>query len=203
MKRSNRDAGIQKKTKKTPSRTRWIVLIFYATVMISAGFSILSSAILEGSGTVAALVILLLIVLLGIAFDTVGVAVTAAEERPLHSMAAKKIPGAKEAIGLIKNADRVASICNDVVGDICGVVSGSASAVIAMRLLENGSPTWSSALKIAMSALVAGLTVGGKAIGKGLAIRYSVQIVHFVGRIKAILHRPFSCKNKKRRKISH
>lgn len=199
MSQSGRNSDVQKKSKKPPSRVRWIVLVFIATMIISACFTLLSSSILDGSGTVAALVILLLIILIGIAFDVVGVAVTAAEERPLHSMAAKKVPGAKEAIGLIKNADRVASICNDVVGDICGVVSGSASAVIAVRLLENFTPTWSSILKVAMSALVAGLTVGGKAIGKGLAMRYSVKIVHFAGRLKYIVSRPFSRKNHHKR----
>lgn len=202
MSQTERTAGDRKKAKKPPSRARWIILVFVATIIISACFTLLSSSILDGSGTVAALVILLLIILIGIAFDIVGVAVTAAEERPLHSMAAKKVPGAKEAIGLIKNADRVASICNDVVGDICGVVSGSASAVIAVRLLESFTPTWSSILKIAMSALVAGLTVGGKAIGKGVAMRYSVQIVHFVGRLKAFLSRPFAGKHRKNRKAS-
>jgi len=182
LKQSDRDAGIQKKTKKLPSRTRWIVLIFYATVMISAGFSILSSAILEGSGTVAALVILLLIVLIGIAFDVVGVAVTAAEERPLHSMAAKKIPGAKEAIGLMKNADRVASICNDVVGDICGIMSGATAAVIVGNIVADlgYGDSW---LQIVISGAVAGLTIGGKAIGKTVAINSNTEIVLFAGKL--------------------
>lgn len=195
MNKADRSVGTKKKSKKPPSRVRWIVAVFTATVLISAFFTTVSSAIADGS-TIGALLILLLIVLIGIGFDIVGVAVTAAEDRPLHSMAAKKVPGAKEAIGLIRNADRVASICNDVVGDICGVVSGSASAVIAVRLLEHFTPTWGSVLKVAMSALVAGLTVGGKAIGKGVAMRYSVQIVHFVGRIKAFTHRFFTRKSK-------
>ena len=58
-------------------------------------------------------------------------AVATANEKPFHSMASRKVPGALEAIRLLRNAERVSSICNDVVGDICGVVSGSASATIA------------------------------------------------------------------------
>ena len=88
-----------------------------------------------------------------------------------------------EAIRLLRNAERVSSICNDVIGDICGVVSGSASATIAARVLENFEFTWPRMIGLAMSALVAGLTVGGKAIGKSFAIRSCTTIVHGVGRV--------------------
>ena len=200
MDKPDRSSGTQKKRKKPgQSRTRWIVLVFLATVLISAAFTHASGILLDGSGIWAALAVLLLIVLIGIVFDVVGVAVTAAEERPLHSMAARKVPGAKEAIGLIKNADRVASICNDVIGDICGVVSGAASAVIAVRLLENRDLSRPMLLQVGMSALIAGLTVGGKAIGKGLALKHSVSIVHFVGRVLAALRRPFAGGKNKRK----
>jgi len=199
--KSDRAAGTQKKAKKSGhSRAMWIILVFLSTIVISASISTLSAAILDGSGIFAAMVILLAIVLIGIIFDIIGVAVTAAEERPLHSMAAKKVPGAREAIRLIKNADRVSSICNDVVGDICGVISGSASAVIAVQLLENFTLSPASIVNVAMSAMVAGLTVGGKALGKGVAMRYSVTIVHFTGRLMAIISKPFSSGKRNKRK---
>ena len=195
-------SGTQKKRKRSgPSPALWITLVFLATVVISAGFTHASGVLLDGSGIYAALAVLLLIILIGIAFDILGVAVTAAPDQPLHSMAARKVRGAKEAIGLIKNADRVASICNDVIGDICGVVSGSAAAVIAVRLLEDFTFSWPNVLKVGMSALVAGLTVGGKAIGKGVALHRSVPIVHFAGRVISAFHRPF-IGGKKQRKTS-
>lgn len=200
MDRADLASGTQKKRKKSgQSRAWWITTVFFATVIISAGFTRASTALLDGRGIYAALGILLLIILIGIAFDVVGVAVTAAEEKPLHSMAARKVFGAREAIGLIKNADRVASVCNDVIGDICGVVSGSAAAAIVVRLLAEFTFSRPSVLGVGMSALVAGLTVGGKAIGKGIALRHSVSIVHFVGRLIACVHRPFGGRNKKRK----
>ena len=61
-------------------------------------------------------------------FDMIGVAVTAADEQVFHSMAAKKIRGAKLAVKFKKNADKLSSFCKDVIGDICGnlVVSNGA-----------------------------------------------------------------------------
>ena len=103
-------------------------------------------------------------------------------------MAARKVPGAQESIALLRNAERVSSICNDVVGDICGVVSGSASATIAAQILSNFEMTWPQIISLAMSALAAGLTVGGKAIGKSFAVNSCTTIVHTVGRIVYILH---------------
>ena len=199
MDKTDQPPGKRKKRKKSGrSPAVWITLVFVVTVIVSAIITHTSGMLLDGSGIFAALAVLLLIILIGIAFDIVGVAVTAADEQPLHSMASRKVPGAREAISLIKNADRVASICNDVVGDICGVVSGSAAAVIAVRLLEDFTPSWPNVLKVGMSAMVAGLTVGGKAIGKGIALRHSVPIVHFVGRLSAAFH-PASTRRKRQK----
>ena len=130
-----------------------------------------------------AFLILLVIILVGILFDVIGMAVATADEKPFHSMAARKVTGAHEAIALLRNAERVSSICNDVVGDICGVVSGSASATIAVQILSHFEFTWPQMISLLMSALAAGLTVGGKAIGKTFAINSCTTIVHTVGKL--------------------
>ena len=161
---------------------RWVVTIFIVTIIVSGLISLASDEIMAQSGIVVAFVILFVIVLLGILFDVIGVAVTSAEEKPFHAMAARKVPGAKEAIRLLRNAEKVSSICNDVVGDICGVVSGSASATIALQLLQRFEFSWPQMISLLMSALVAGLTVGGKAIGKTFAVNSSTDIVYFVGK---------------------
>lgn len=127
--------------------------------------------------------------LVNILFDVIGVAVTSADETPFHSMAARKVPGAQDAIRLLRNAERVSSICNDVVGDICGVVSGSASATISVQLLTHFEFSWPTVVSLLMSALVAGLTVGGKAIGKTFAVNSSTAIVHFTGKTIYFLRR--------------
>lgn len=162
---------------------RWITSVFGATIGISAAMSLVSNGLLSGSGIAVSFLILLLIILLGIVFDIIGVAVTAAEEQPFHSMAAKKVPEAREALHMLRRADRVSSFCNDVVGDICGVISGSASAVIAAQAIVGLEPLWASAVQLLMSAVVAGLTVGGKAFGKSIAMENATAILHTAARL--------------------
>lgn len=172
------------------SRTiRWVVTVFLVTLAVSGMISLISDEVMASSGLLAAFAILMGIVFLGIIFDIIGMAVATASEKPFHSMAARKVPGAQEAIRLLRNAERVSSICNDVVGDICGVVSGSASATIAALILTHVDTLWPRAVSLGMSALVAGLTVGGKAIGKTIAVNSCTQIVHLVGRILYTLNR--------------
>lgn len=188
-------------SKKERNKTiRWVITIFFVTIFISGAISFISDEIMATSSMGVAFVILLAIVLIGIVFDVIGVAVTSAEEKPFHSMAARKVPGAQEAIRLLRNAERVSSICNDVIGDICGVVSGSASATIAVQVLQKFSFEWPQIITLLMSALVAGLTVGGKAIGKTMAIGSCTSIVHGVGKVLWTLHHfsKFAGKEKKR-----
>ena len=167
---------------------RWVVTIFMVTIVVSGAISLLSDLIMSGSSMPVAFLILLVIIFIGIVFDVIGMAVASADEKPFHSMAARKVPGAQEAIRLLRNAERVSSICNDVVGDICGVVSGSASATIAVQILRNFEFTWPQMISLLMSAMAAGLTVGGKAIGKSFAVNSCTQIVHGVGRGIHALH---------------
>ena len=121
---------------------KWVVTIFFVTILISGTISLVSDEVMANSSVAVAFVILLAIIFLGIIFDIIGMAVATADEKPFHSMAARKVPGAHEAIRLLRNAERVSSICNDVVGDICGVVSGSASATIAALILTNVEVGW-------------------------------------------------------------
>ena len=193
MAKSNTDAS-QKERLRT---IRWVVTVFFTTLVVSGLIGLVSDEVMASSSLPVAFGILLFIVLLGIVFDIIGMAVASANEKPFHSMAARKVPGAQEAIRLLRNAERVSSICNDVVGDICGVVSGSASATIAALILTHVDTAWPRGVSLVMSSLVAGLTVGGKAIGKTFAVSSCTQIVHMVGRILSAWNRLKKKKSKR------
>ena len=189
-------------SKKERNKTiRWVVTIFLVTIVISGTISFISDEIMSTSGILTAFLILLAIIFVGIVFDIIGMAVASADEKPFHSMAARKVPGAQNAIKLLRNAERVSSICNDVVGDICGVVSGSASATIAAQILQHSDFGWPQIISLGMSALCAGLTVGGKAVGKTFAVNSATDIVHAVGKLIYWLnHVPSMLRKKKTKK---
>jgi CBS domain containing-hemolysin-like protein len=96
-------------------------------------------------------------------------------------MASRKIHGAKRAVKLVKKADRVSNFCNDVIGDIAGILSGAAIAGIAIKMARYDYSILNiSLIAVVLSGLTASLTVGGKAFGKQIAIRKWEKIVFYV-----------------------
>ncbi|MDO4811577.1 MAG: hypothetical protein Q3985_06550 [Eubacteriales bacterium] len=176
-----------KKSKGKKKNSRWPLKVFLMSIALSAVLSFFSSTALSGAGYIVAAAVLIVFILLGILFDMIGVAVTAADPRPFHSMAAHKEKGGKEAIQLLNRANEVSSFCNDVVGDICGIVSGSTAAVIVLQLQRHFNTT-SILVSIGITALISGMTIGGKALGKTVAINDCTNVVYRVARVMHTLH---------------
>ncbi len=166
---------------KSKQNIKWILLITSLTFVISMIFSYLSETILKKSNIVIELLVLLTVILIGIIFDMIGVAVTTCAEYPFHAMASRKIKGAKTAIKLIKNKDKVSSFCNDVIGDICGIVSGTAGVIIATSIAKD-----SIICSLLVTATISSLTIGGKALGKKVAVNKSENITKIVSKILSI-----------------
>ena len=116
-----------------------------------------------------------------------GIAVTYENVTAYTAMASKRIRGARQAIRLVQSADTVSNICNDVVGDICGIVSGAMGAAIAARLIMSATQFGDLLSSIGVSSLIAAITVGGKAIGKKIAVRHSHEVVFALGRMLAVV----------------
>lgn len=165
------------------SNNGWIIILISLSFVISTVLSLSSEVLLRNVEVLEAFIILILIISIGIIFDIIGVAVTAADEKPFHSMASRKITGARTAIFMIRNASRISSICNDVIGDISGIISGTICASIAARLILFAPENSSIFLTIIISSTVAAITVGGKALGKHLAIAGSNNIVYRISYI--------------------
>lgn len=174
---------------------KWVLTITPITFCLSIIMSYLSSEALKNVGNLIAFIVLLLFIVIGILFDMIGVGATSATEKEFHSMAAKKVAGAKQAVWLARNAEKVSSFCNDVVGDICGIISGATGAIIIARLIVGMGLLQGTLVSLAITGVVAALTIGGKACGKGIAIQHSVGIVFLVGKALSIL--PFSFEKKK------
>ena len=150
--------------------SKWIITITLLAFVFSVVFSLLSELIIPNTYIFVSVIVVLLVILLGVLFDMIGVAITVAEEKAFNSMASKNIKRANLALKLIKNKDKVSSFCNDVIGDICGIISGSCGATISAILIIK-LKTNSIIPVLIITAIIAALTIGGKAIGKGIAIK--------------------------------
>lgn len=165
----------------------WSLGIAVITFVLAAIFSIISTYLLTGVTWAVGMMIVFAIVLIGIFFDMLGVAATAADEAPFHAMASEKVVGAKQSIAIVRNADRFANFCNDVIGDISGIISGTASAIVLIQLTltldiaEGG--LFQFIISIVFTSVIAALTVGGKSIGKTIAINFSTTIIFQVGKV--------------------
>ena len=179
---------------------KWVRFITFWTLVLSVGISFLSDAFVSGVPAVVATLLLLCIIAIGIIFDIIGIAVTAAEVKGFHAMGANRVPSAEYAIALIRNADKVSNFCNDVIGDICGIVSGAVGAMIVFRVLQTFGFLNDTLLSVLFTGAISATTVGGKAIGKSISITYAQEIVLFcaglIRRIAGLFPRKKTTKNK-------
>lgn len=156
---------------------RWVRFITFWTLVLSVGISVLSDAFVSQANLFFSTLMLIGIISIGILFDIIGIAVTAAEVKGFHAMGANKVPSANYAIALIRNADKVANFCNDVIGDICGIVSGAVGASIVFKLISSFGFTNGTLISVLFTGAISATTVGGKAIGKSVSMTYAQEIV--------------------------
>ena len=166
----------EKKSKEKPD-FKWIFKIMALAFVISITFSFISETVLPNVNVIIGILLVIIFILLGVIFDMIGVSVTSADEKPFHSMNSRKVKGAGVAVKFKKSADKVSSFCNDVIGDICGIVSGSAGTIIAIAL-ANSLHADKFVITLVVTALIASLTIGGKALGKSYAINKSNLILY-------------------------
>ncbi|HYG59423.1 MAG TPA: hypothetical protein VD902_15280 [Symbiobacteriaceae bacterium] len=171
-----------------PSNPPWwhrAVRVGMLSFMLAAAVNWVGDLTMSVVPAVVAFLVVLVLIGTGVVFDILGTAVTAAEQPPLNAMAAKRVSGARQALWLVRNADRVANFANDVVGDVSGAVSGAAGTTVALQFSDamNGGRLLDHIVSLAMIGLIAGLTVGGKAAGKRFAIDNATHVVVVAGRV--------------------
>lgn len=178
----------KEKLKKERVDKKWIIEIFIMAFAISFALSFVSELTLPKVPLWAGFILVIFFILLGVLFDMVGVSVTAADEKVFHSMNSRKVKGAAVAVKFKKNADKVSSFCNDVIGDICGVISGSAGVTIAVSL-SRITHLSSLIVTLLVTAFIAAFTIGGKAIGKSFAINKANIILYEFSKVVSVFYR--------------
>ncbi len=171
-----------KKKEKKKQNIKWIITITISAFFISLIFSSLSELVIPNVHIILGIILVLLFILLGVIFDMIGVSVTAADIKSFNSMSARKVRGGYTAVKFIQNADKLSSFCNDVIGDICGIVSGTAGVIIASTLSSMFDLN-TFVVTLIITAIVAALTIGGKAIGKSIAINNANDILFTFSKI--------------------
>ena len=168
----------------------YIFFIAIGSLSLAVIFSVISELFVRKLDNIAlSFIVLIIIIFVGIVFDTFGTAATAAREKPFHAMAVKRVLGAKQSIYLVRNADRVANIANDVIGDIAGTVSGALGISIVVQLAMYNHGVDTMVLSIILTSSIASLTITGKALGKKFALVYANEIIFFVAQKIAMLEK--------------
>ena len=178
----------KEKVKKEKVNVKWIVQIALISFTISFGLSFVSEIAIPNLSVLWGILLTLAFVFVGILFDIVGVAVTGADEKVFHSMNSRQVKGSKVAVLFKKNADKVSSFCCDVIGDICGIVSGASASAVSVGLAVTFN--WNLLLvSLTVAAVVASLTIGGKAVGKSFAINKSDVILYEFAKIISFFYK--------------
>ena len=176
-----------KKNKTTEKKNNWLYIVLVMTFVLSIIFSFISNKAIVNLDIVPSIIILVVVVFVGIIFDLIGIAVTVGNEEDFHAQASKKIKGSKTAIKLIRNSAKVSNFCADVIGDICGVLSGGIGAVIALKLINEYG--FSTNAQIIIAALISSITVGGKAVTKEIAKKKSTKIISGICKIISVFEK--------------
>ena len=167
---------------------KWILTVFLLSFFLAMFFTFIAETVISNVSLVIGIIITLIIVFIGIICDMVGVAVSTVKVEPFNAMASKKIKEAKTALMLIKSKDKVSSIFCDVIGDVCGVITGSTGAAIIVGISMISSVN-TLVISLIIMGLLSTLTITGKAIGKNIAMRNSTKIIRTVAKIVSIFNK--------------
>ena len=186
--------------KKISKGTAWAIKITIITFILACCVTFVTETASTKSNIVISILLLLFLIVVAILFDAIGVAAASCDPAPLLSMASRRVKGAVYAVKLVKNAEKVSNICNDVIGDMAGIISGICAATIVLKIVSSGEglTEYSLIISILMSSVVSAVTVGGKAFFKSIAMKNSKEMMLFAGRIIAVFARDKKTKKKKK-----
>lgn len=162
----------------------WVIKITIFTFFGAVICSFISQITTSKSDITVSIMLLSFMILISIIFDGIGLSVASCSQEDIKKYAryAKQYDIAKF---LLKNAEKVNNICADVIGDMCGILSGACGASIVLQLTMS-SQSGGHWITIIVSSVIAAITVGGKASLKKVAVKNSAEFVFMSARIIGI-----------------
>lgn len=162
---------------------RWAIKMFILALCLSSVFSLISQTILNSLGIITSVITICLFIFISIVFDMIGIAATSCDPKFFEEKIKINTKGANVGLSLAKNSEKVCSFCADVVGDICGILSGAGGASIILSVISIiHNPSLAILVSTLVSSLIAGITIFGKACMKEYAIKNSNKLILFVGK---------------------
>ena len=181
----------QKKQRRNKGKSKfnwtWALKAALISIFISVLLTLLSTEVLEKLNLAAAFIILIIFIIINIFFDILAISIATADIKPFLSMSARRLKVGYTGVYLINNAEKMNNIFADVIGDIAGVVSGATGTAIIIKLFT--SPDSEFTANLIITSLIAGLTVGGKALGKSIGMKYSYNFVYGAAKVFSIFSR--------------
>ena len=182
------------------SSTRWAIKVFILSISLSIIFSLVSQSLLPSLSPFFSVFVIVFFIFVSVIFDMIAVAFTSINKTQLERH--KDENGYQMAVKLCERADKVASFGGDVVGDICGILSGAGgvSLVVNMNISDADLNLLVTCL---VSSVIAGITIFCKAIMKTYALQNCEQIAIVTGAYLEVsvfnkLRKKFSGRKKKK-----
>lgn len=159
---------------------KWSVKILFFSFFLSFFFSFISQSLFPTLSIPLSIFIIFFFVGVSVVFDMVAVGVTSINIEKLEKYKNEK--GYATAVNLCKNTEKVSSFCGDVVGDICGILSGAGGVSLVLNVSIRDSNVFFITTCL-VSSLIAGLTIFGKAILKRYSVDNCEKVVLFTAKV--------------------
>ena len=153
---------------------KWVTKAFVLSISLSIVFGMMSQSVFPVLPAFLSIFVILFFIFVSCLFDMIGVAFTSFDKSRLVLYEKEKC--FEIAKRLCENTDKISSFCGDIVGDICGILSGAGGVSLVVNLnLKNANIAF--LLTCFVSSLIAGLTILGKAIMKTYAVESAETVV--------------------------
>lgn len=159
---------------------RWAYKTFVLSISLSIVFSVMSQSLFPKLDMFLSLFVIAFFIVISVVFDMIAVAVTSINKSQLDKY--KKNKGYATAIKFCENTEKVSSFCGDVVGDICGILSGAGGVSLVLNMNITNSNVY-FVVTCLVSSMIAGLTIFGKAIMKNYAMENCDKVVMKTGQL--------------------
>lgn len=156
---------------------RWAFKALILSVSFSILFGMFSQSLFPKLPWFLSVLIIFFFIFIAVLFDMIGVSFTTLSKNDLNGLFGQNKDFFNTLSRLYENKDKISSFCGDIVGDICGILSGAGgvSLVFNMNIQDANVKFITTCI---VSSIIAGLTIFGKAIMKGYAVQNCKKVTY-------------------------